>query len=478
MKSTIEMLLYNPVVRQSGMYVLSMVLGRISQFLSIFLFSYFITPNDFGFYSIFSSCIWILASLISLNLYLGIGRYLYEPDIDNDQMMSTVLVQLAVASMLVAVGSAIWTYRGGGEWSWTVWLCLLVVALGFIFEAIVTQVAAYQQDGAFLLRASIMRAIGSVAVTMGLLLWSPGSKGLALVFGDVAGAVLLIAYFFIRGRFRLRWTISWHYMRQMAGYALPLTPYMLSLTLLTQLSRIIIDSYDGQEAAGLFSLSYNFGMLPLLAVTALTNALNRQFFTDLRNGDYPALAQRSDLVLALSSLCFASLLAFGEVAAVLLLPPKYAAAFKIIPCTAYAGLCLAMFQIWVRVLAFRDKTTLVSVVALGGLGANIISNLLLVPRVGMIGAAWSAAFAYAAMALASVLIVRYREGIGTLDIGRSVAVLGLAAAPVATLALFDLSFTSRQTVLSIWFLTFGSYMMWPHIRGRWPTVITKKKLVR
>ncbi|KQT31152.1 hypothetical protein ASG29_14295 [Sphingomonas sp. Leaf412] len=452
-------------MRQSMLYVASLLLGKITQLLAIFVYSYFLTPDDFGFYSVFTSYIWILAIAISANAHLAIGRYLYEEGVDNSVMMSTVLLWIGV---IATIYSAIFLVVSGfvdTEWSPLVWTCLLVVGLGFVADSIITQISAYAQDARLLLVPSAIRAAVSTGVTLLIFYLSARPDAMALILGDAIGAIPVILYIF-RTPIRLRSQVSRVYLKRMFSYALPLTPYMLALTLLSQFDRIVIAAMIDERAAGLYALSYNFGVLPLLASTALTSALTRRFFDDLKAGRFGALVAQADYAFGLSALCFAVVMATGQSLAWLLLPDRYAQAFPIIPVVAYAGMVFTVFQIWVRVLAFRDRPGLISVIATSGVAVNIVLNLLLIPIFGFAVAAWTTVIAYAVMTGAVVVLVKWKQGIGELPIGGLATTLALGALPLVFSGLVDASFAIRQMFLAIWFAIFAAVVLRPIIVPR------------
>ena len=453
------------IMSQTLIYIGSLSLGKITQILAIFLYSYMITPDQFGFYSVFTSLIWILAIAISANAHLAIGRYLYEDDVDNSVMMSTVLLWIFGIScafgMLFLIASS-FVVTG---WPPMIWGCLLIVALGFVSESILTQISAYVQDARLLFMPSLLRAVISTLTTLAILGFNvnPGAK--ALIIGDAIGALPLIVYLF-RTPIKLRIVASRGYLKRMFGYALPLTPYMLALTLLSQLDRIIIATLAGERAAGLYALSYNFGALPLLAATALTSALTKSFFDALKAGRIAELVKQADYAFGLSAVCFAAVMAAGQSAAWILLPSRYAAAFDIIPVVAFAGMVFAVFQIWVRVLAFRDRPGLISILASAGVAINVGLNVLLIPVLGFEAAAWTTVAAYAMMTLAVVVIVKREPGMGALNIGRMAVPLAIAAIGLPISQGLDDALFLRQILLILWYGAFATVVLWPIFTAR------------
>gem|GEM_PF-3741087 len=301
----------------------------------------------------------------------------------------------------------------------------------------------------------------SCITTFVILYTAARPDGMALVLGDVVGAMVMVLYFFIFGEFRLHWVLSASYLRKMFAYALPLTPYMLALTLLSQFDRVIIDALEGGAAAGLYGLSYNFGILPLMVATALTNALTRRFFEQLRAGDTRALAAQSRYIFGIAGVCFAGVMAFGEVTAWLLLPDRFAPAFDIIPVVAYGGMVFSLFQVWVRVLAFRDKPGQISAIATVGTVVNIGLNLALIPILGFKVAAWSTVVAYMGMTLVCMWLVKVRHAIDTISLRSTLMSLAFGALPLLLVGLFAFSFVAKQALLTVWFGAFAVYVMRP-----------------
>lgn len=452
------------IMRQSVLYVASLGLGKIVQLLAIFLYSHFLAPGDFGFYAVFTSYIWILAIAISMNAHLAIGRYLYEGSIDNELMLSTVVLWIAgIAAGYIALAVGAFSIWGPG-WSPLVWACLLVVSLGFVADSIITQVSAYAQNAKLLLIPSALRAALSSAVTIAILLTADRPDAMALIIGDALGTLPVIICLFL-GPIRFRLQMSWTYLRRMFAYALPLTPYMLALTLLSQFDRIVIASLQNERAAGLYSLSYNFGALPLLASTALTSALTKRFFDDLSAGRFAPLVAQANYAFGLSALCFAGVMAFGQSFALLMLPSDYAEAFDIIPIVAYAGLVFTLFQIWVRVLAFRDRPGQISLIATCGIALNVGLNVLLVPVLGYKVAAWTTVLAYVVMTASVLLLVRTRQGIRELPLRQTLGLLMLGAVPLGVTAALEHDIIARQAVLALWFALFAISVFRPIMAG-------------
>jgi O-antigen/teichoic acid export membrane protein len=211
----------------------------------------------------------------------------------------------------------------------------------------------------------------------------------------------------------------------MAEYALPLIPYMLSLTLLSQFDRVLIDRYFGKEATGLYSLSYNIGILLLMVVTAVLNTFNPAFFNALNNKNYARVVTDSRQVFALAVLTTGFLVLFGQEMAALVAPAQYASAFDLIPVVALGGLCFVIFQIWVRVIAYANRTALISAIAVLATAINMGLNYWLLPIAGYKVAAVTTVVAYLVMSLACVAALNYAVRLFKVNILPELGYVGL-----------------------------------------------------
>ena len=186
-------------------------------------------------------------------------------------------------------------------------------------------------------------------------------------------------------------------------YALPLLPYALCLTLLSQFDRC-------------WSIAFMAVKLRGFTASVITrSALCNDFHSDFECSDSKVLwryeSRRSNavkedarIIFAVVLMCTVTIVLFGQQVATLILPEGYALGFSIIPFVALGALCFGIFQIWVRVLAYYHKTALISVIATLGVFVNVVLNLWLVPRLGWQVAAWTTVAAY--LFLAAGCLVR------------------------------------------------------------------------
>ena len=397
---------------------------------SIFLYSRYMTIYDYGVVNLFVSYLWIFAIVMSLNLHTGIGRYIYDEDGEFGRFLGASLI--AIGFIYLATAIVILCYLGPVAQMLglprQVILLMLVVVLGQIAESLFSQVTIFHQRSALLFKVISIKAIASFLMTIGLLINMRADMYLAVLFSDALASLVLLIYVLGGLRATVRWSFSFDHVQKMATYSLPLIPYMLSLTLLSQFDRVLIDRYFGKEATGLYSLAYNIGILLLMVVTAVLNTFNPAFFKALNRKDYTRVIQDSRNIFALAVMVTGVLILFGQEFAAFVAPAKYSSAFDLIPVVALGGLCFVIFQIWVRVLAYANRTAFISAIAIVATLINVGLNYWLLPLAGFKIAAVTTVIAYLVMSLGCVAILNYFVRIFKVNVLPEIMYVGAMAA--------------------------------------------------
>lgn len=415
------------------------VASKIIPVVSIFVYSRLMTVEDYGVLSLFTSYLWIFAIAMSLNLHTGVGRYIYAPEVDFRRFLGTTLMSVGAVYLVTVAAILLGLDRLAellGLPVAVIALTLLVV-LGLVAESLFSQVAIFHQRSALLFRVVALKALLTVGVSLLLLVSMEQARYLAVVYADAAVSVVLFAFVLAHLWPDVQWSFVRGYARDMVQYAVPLIPYMLSLTLLSQFDRVMIDRFHGREETGLYSLAYNIGILLLMAVTAVLNTLNPAFFDALNRKDHARVVRDAQGVYALALLVTGVLVLFGADLAVVVAPARYAGAFDMIPTIAIGGLCFVIFQIWVRVIAYENRTALISAIAVGGTLINIGLNAWLLPIYGFKVAAATTVVAYLAMSIACVWMLNRVIRRFPVDVSRELLYLALLTVVAVILQAFD-----------------------------------------
>lgn len=217
-----------------------------------------------------------------------------------------------------------------------------------------------------------------------------------VLIGNVAGlvAVGLVASFMLRGS--ISWKLDKKLFSALLYFGVAMIPIFLSGWIINLSDRFFLQSMVGLGALGIYSLGYKFGSLVnLLLALPLQRAWTPMFYDLADREDAPRhLARYSTyLVAVMISFSLAISLAvppFLRLSAA----PEYHAASNVVPliCSAYilSGLasCLGSG------LIVSGHVRLVALHSLLAAAANLLFNAMLIPALGMYGAALATVLAF------------------------------------------------------------------------------------
>lgn len=387
-------------------YLGSAIASKLIAFLSVVVYSRLMSIEDYGTVSIFTAYIWILAIIFSGNLYTSIGRYIYLEKGDFDSFFTTAMTVMGVISAASIAVITIWINQFEKIFALNslAIMILTVVVIAAVMESIFTQIAIYMKQSDLLFKLLTFKSLGSFLLCIALILLMDERKYLALMFSElISGSILVIVVFYkLKNHFKLRFMFE--HLKYMFSYSVPLIPYMISLTLISQSDRLMINYFFSEREAGLYSLVYNVGIAPVLIATALLNAWNPSYHKYMNNHEYDKVSVQTEHIFNLLFLIAIIGVVIGKEASMLILDKKYYSALDMFPIISIGALGSCMWQIWVRNITYVHKTYIMSILALIGLALNAGLNYVLFPLYGYTVAAWTTVASYMLMGFASIVI--------------------------------------------------------------------------
>lgn len=439
--------------------------SKVMPLAALLIYSRFLEPAEYGVVSLFVSYVWVFGIVLTLNMHTAIGRFIYDKTVNVGELIGTTLLPvglLLLAGLLFVLANKD-SMAAFLNLPSALMPLLFAVAAGQIAESLLVQVLTAREHSGRLLAIMALRSFSALAITITLFYVIRTDRYFAVLYAEAIVSVLLALYLLLSLRQDRPWSFSKKTLRAFVNYSVPLIPYMLSLTMLSQLDRIMIDRMFGKEATGLYSVGYNLGMLLVLIAGALLNALNPRFFSAMDETRHDNVRLDASAVFAACAFCAFSLALFGPAVATLLIPEKYSSGFALIPLVALAGLVSVVFQVWGRVISYAKKTYILSLVAVAATIIKISMNVVLLPKFGFWGAALTTVVAYGFMAAAVVTIINRDRALPRISVAVEVVWLGALAAFIIiehfTLHQIAASLTAKTFIMII-----VSFFLWLSVR--------------
>jgi O-antigen/teichoic acid export membrane protein len=387
----------------SGIYALGDIFVKGIRFLLLPVYTAYLTPNDYGILAIAFVVNNISIAVLSLGLNGAAFKFYY--DLKGQQrkrfygtlwlffltvpVVTLLLFELAGKGFC---GHLITKVPYDPYLRMALWLSFLMVAFtNFCCELLKASERAI---------AYVLINAGQSILVIGLSIWlvvglRKGAQGalLAQLFG--VGAMSCICIFILWKYISLG--VDLPSLKKALLFGLPLMPHFLAHWVLGASDRVILERYVPLSEVGVYSVGYLIGSMMIIFATACNNAMLPLFgrakpcgYSELRM--LARITTYYILVLTFVGLCLSL---FSKEMVLLFTTDSYNKAASIIPWIVlgyfFMGLyCIPMNAI-VQITGNSKSIPLFTVTAAL---LNIVLNILLIPRIGMIAAALTTATSY------------------------------------------------------------------------------------
>ena len=398
---------FRSVLKHTGIYGLGSVGIRIAGLLLVPLYTYNLTPPEFGIMEYLDLTALFLGMLFSLGLSNAIYRYYYatEDPAERRRVVSTALVPVLVTagavSVLMIALAPLLADRLFHDPRFRHYLT--VVFLGFGFNAVaefgMTYLMARQRSAVYSGLTVLKFVIGALLNIWFLVGLHLGVRGILysnlitnLAFG------IYLAWVVIREN---GFGFSRPLFRGMVRYGYPLVLVQLSLFGINFADRFFLQAYGGFGQVGIYALAYKFGiMLNTLFVASFFQVWNARSFEVANDPGAGAFYTRVFTYFA-SGLVAAGLgmsLIIKDVIGILA-PPTYAAAAGLVPLVVLCYVFNGIGTYFELGLKLRNRTGRLGIIFAGTCLLCLALYRLWIPRYGMFGAVAATGVAFLAKAV-------------------------------------------------------------------------------
>ena len=450
-KSKIEnpMRSISDLAKHSSIYGLGQIINRFASVLILPLYTHYLSPADYGVIAILDLTTMILAMMIGAGMSQAVTRYHFEAKSEEDRRVVWWTGTLYVAAMASLVVAPMWLCREGlarltlGQ-NVPQGATFYAFALGTLWcntidELLDVYVRVKKWSGLYLVVST-----GRLFLNMGLNVWFLVGMGLGvkgqlignLISSVVYGLVLLAIFRRANGRV----TIDSGLVRKLLIFGSPIIVQALLSILMHEADRFFLLAYVEMGDVGVYSLAYKIGQavnaLCLIPFASIWGVVLYEIAKqpDSKKQYAAVFSQFLNAILILmlgASLCARPLLPY-------LTTDAFDGAVELLPIILLAFVFFSLHgQFNVPALLAKKTVTLVPP-ALAGVIVNLTLNAILVPKFGVVGAAWVSVLTYATYSFVGLAMYRridvipypfVRSALTTLGIGATYFVVHYALVP-------------------------------------------------
>lgn len=392
-----------------AIYGLGDVATSLVSLLLLPVYTRYLTPSDYGVIAMLLTIEAIAKVAFRWGVDTAFMRLYYDcpDDAARQRLASTLFFFLlgANGSLVVgAIASASWLSArifGTGEHAL---LIGLVLANSFVtgFYFIPFQVMRIGERSGQFIALVFARSAGTLVVRLVLVVWA-GMGVLGVVVADVIVTALFTPVLSIWFRPLLRLTFSRTVIRAALGFGLPRIPHSIANQAIGLADRYFLNAYGTLRDVGLYSIGASFGLAPKLFLSAFESAWTPFFLGVMREPDAKRIYSTvSTYALAVPVLIVAALAAAAPDLVGLTTTGGFHAAAAVTPWIALGVLFQGVYVVGSIGLVITKRTAFYPLATGSAAAVSLLANAILIPRHGLLGAAFANAIAYGTLAMVTV----------------------------------------------------------------------------
>lgn len=426
-------------------YAMSNAFLLFAGFVSFPILTRLLDNTQFGILKFYETWMLIGVAAIKLGVQHAIVRfYPYDGDPQGMRVFGTnlVVIPLGVSALLwalAAIALALWQWWSGAQLSVVLW-CAVVITPMIAITNVIQMVVRASERSDLVVATRIVGRLLELVLMLGAVILVQRSAS-AVFGGKVVAALLLLAWLLHWMRRNVRFArdaIDGTRVREGFRYGLPMMVNELAGTALVGIDRLLLKEMTEDFAVvGIYAIGYALAMQINLFIAAtlseaFTPAVNRAY----DSGGGVAVRALKDRVLLPMTYAVVAIVAMlvvsGHDLLVALSGPDKAASGSVF---VVVGITMALFALTDIVnygLLLKNRTMAVLMMTLAATVLNVALNLILIPRMGYMGAAWATAVSYAVLSVARFFVCP--KGLARFPDARTIGVSLICAAILVTVA--------------------------------------------
>ena len=399
---------YKELLKHSGNYLFATLATKALSFISIPVYTYLLTVEDYGVYNVFSSTLSVATVLLSLNTEVAIGRYFYDSENEKDfkRFVGTSINLISIVFLIMSFFMIVFVrplsdFLG---FEWLLIISMIPMALYTILNSIFQQIYQPMLQSRKIAVVSSIQSYLAFGLSVLFMLFLNEKKYYGLVLGTIMAMLILATYSINQIKPYCIRSFDAKYISYIFKYSIPYLPYSLSGIIIAQFGKIFIGQQQGFETAGLYSFAANISSIMLILIFVVHSAWNPFYFRYMNEKDYESLNNDYNLIWRGTLTAGLFLSFFGKELGMLLGRPEFASGLSLIPVFVLGYVFYQWSYVYMRNVGYSKQTIWNAVAVIITGVSNIILNFVLSPLFYDYGVALAFMFSYLILLIVSWFI--------------------------------------------------------------------------
>lgn len=391
------------------MYLLGNLLNKATPFLLLPILTVYLTPSDYGVLSIFQVSLSLIFAACGMSLHLNITKsFFIVPKVDIASLVSNCLLVLLISCLVFLFVIFVMFYGENDFFGVPISWLLVIPFIAFFNMCIVIAQSIIRNLERPLLFVSFEASMMAVNVILSLFLiiiWGLEWEGRAIgILAPIILFAVLSLYFMLRTQW-LSFNCDMTRIKSILKVSVPLLPHAIASMIITVSDRFFISEMVGNDAVGIYTVGYSFGMVVALITDAFIKAWSPWFYKNILINKSSVKIQivRNSFFYIIGLCIFVFIYAYmAEILLPYVIDERYFEATDYLFGICFSYLIFGIYQIFFPYLVFANKTHFVSIASISAAIVNVILNFYFIPIYSTMGAVYSSVIAYS---LSTILVV-------------------------------------------------------------------------
>ncbi len=390
------------LLKQSTVYGIGAVATPIISFIMLPLYTHYLTVDDYGVFNLVQITKLVMIAVVGMGISSGIVRiyFVYDTKEERDAVITSSLIFLVlIGTPIVAIlyfFSAPISHMLFDVEKGEIYFNLILFTLIFGLTGTCLMAALRAEEKA---KSYTAVSVITLVITLSLNIlfivgFERGVQGIleAFLISSII-SIFLMTPFVLKGK---KITFSFSKVKEVLGFGGPLIPASLAGIVLTSADRYFLDAYMSKTEVGLYSLSYRIASIISIIIIQPFSIAWAPYMFSLLNQDNAKDIFRKVLVYYSFFAVWVGLFlsVFALEGLMILATPEYYIAYQVVPLIVISYILTGMDTILMAGIHIKKKTIYVSAFFLSAATVNLSLNYLLIPKMGMWGAAIATILSY------------------------------------------------------------------------------------
>ena len=383
--------------------------SKILVFLMVRFYTGYLTPSDYSTADLITQTANLLFPLISVGIADGVFRFVMDENSDKRSVFTVGFRCITVGALAFFLIAPL--LRLVEDFKGYVWLIVVYTLAACYHSLCVNFLRGVGKTGLFALQGIINTALVIAFNIAFLAFFDMGITGyvLSVVLADTLSTVFLVVKERLWNEFTLHPQKG--ILKPMLKYSIPLIPTTVFWWITSVSDRYMVNEIIGSDANGLYAVAYKLPTILTLVSTMFMQAWQYSAVVEAKE-DKTEHAKFFETVWrsfqAVMFLCGSGIIALTKPMMKVLTSSEFFGSWKYVPLLSVAMVFAAFTSFMGTVYTLNKNSMMSFLTAFIGAGSNIALNLILIPKIGVQGAAIATVASYMLVfAVRCVSIKRY-----------------------------------------------------------------------